>query len=312
MKKGILLVNLGTPKSANPKDVREFLKRFLGDERVIKMPRLLWKAILHGIILNTRPKKSAAMYEKIQTEAGFPLLRYTEMQRDNVAKLFPDYIVEYGMSYSDPSIETSLDKLLDQGVDDLTIVPMYPQYSGTTVGSVFDSVMNYFLKTDKVVNLHFIRSYYDNEIYANYFAQKIKQALSKNAIDAIVISYHGIPLSYKKQGDGYDEECTKTTEAIMAKVDSNIPVYQTYQSKFGPGEWLTPATSEILKKLPSEGFKKVLILAPGFVVDCLETIEELESENKGYFLNAGGEEFYYLAPFNGDEDFAKVVKSLIA
>lgn len=312
MKKGILLVNLGTPKSAHPKDVREFLKRFLGDERVIKMPRLLWKGILHGIILNTRPKKSAAMYEKIKTNVGFPLLRYTEMQRDNVAKLFPGYLVEYGMSYSDPSIETSLNKLLDQGVDDLTIVPMYPQYSGTTVGSVFDSVMNYFLKTDKVVNLHFIRSYYDNDIYANYFAQKIKQALSKNAIDAIVISYHGIPLSYKQQGDNYDEECTKTTEAIMAKVDTNIPVYQTYQSKFGPGEWLTPATSETLKKLPSEGYKKVLILAPGFVVDCLETIEELESENKGYFLNAGGEEFHYLAPFNGDEDFAKLVKSLIA
>lgn len=311
MKKGILLINLGTPKSPHPKDVKEFLRRFLGDERVIKMPRILWQAILHGIILNTRPKKSAKIYKKIHDQNGFPLLRYTLIQKQNVANLLPDYEVEIGMSYSEPSIEKSLDTLLAKGIDDLTLVPMYPQYSGTTVGSVFDSVMSYFLKTDKVINLHFIRSYYENPIYIDYFVQRIKSSLATKDYDAIIFSYHGIPESYKNAGDNYDEECTRTTQAIVSRLKIDIPFFQAYQSKFGPGKWLTPATDKTLKELPKKGYKKILILAPGFVVDCLETIEELEVENKAYFLNAGGEEFTYLSPFNDNPTFARLVKDLI-
>ncbi|EIR3813179.1 ferrochelatase, partial [Enterococcus faecalis] len=280
---GILLVNLGTPKDSSKTEVRKYLKTFLSDRRVIKLHPIIWKPILNGIILNIRPKKSAKLYQKICTENGFPLLEYTEKQMENLKNICPEVEVTIGMSYSEPSIETALDTLLSKEIEELNVIPMYPQYSGTTVGSVFDSVMNYFIKSDRIVDIKFIRSFYNNPQYIDYFSKKINEALNESPIDAIVFSYHGIPMSYVKDGDNYPKECTKTTKLIMDKL-GDIRYYQTYQSKFGPSEWLKPATDDTLKKLPSKGIKNILIVAPGFVVDCLETIEELEHENRNYFL----------------------------
>ncbi|EGO7788453.1 ferrochelatase, partial [Enterococcus faecalis] len=280
---GILLVNLGTPKDSSKTEVRKYLKTFLSDRRVIKIHPIIWKPILNGIILNIRPKKSAKLYQKICTENGFPLLEYTEKQMENLKNICPEVEVTIGMSYSEPSIETALDTLLSKEIEELNVIPMYPQYSGTTVGSVFDSVMNYFIKSDRIVDIKFIRSFYNNPQYIDYFSKKINEALNESPIDAIVFSYHGIPMSYVKDGDNYPKECTKTTKLIMDKL-GDIRYYQTYQSKFGPSEWLKPATDDTLKKLPSKGIKNILIVAPGFVVDCLETIEELEHENRNYFL----------------------------
>ncbi|WP_457922847.1 ferrochelatase [Enterococcus faecalis] len=311
IKKGILLINLGTPKDTSKLEVKKYLKTFLSDRRVIKIHPMIWKPILNGIILNIRPKKSAKLYEKIYTGNGFPLLEYTEKQKENVQSILPDAEVEIGMSYSEPSIETALDTLLSKEIEELNVIPMYPQYSGTTVGSVFDSVMNYFIKSDRIVDIKFIRSFYNNPQYIGYFSKKINEALNESPIDAIVFSYHGIPMSYVKDGDNYPEECTKTTKLIMDKL-GDIPYYQTYQSKFGPSEWLKPATDDTLKKLPSKGIKNILIVAPGFVVDCLETIEELEHENRNYFLENGGEFYKYVHPFNGDIEFAKLVKDIIS
>ncbi|HDL6566603.1 TPA: ferrochelatase, partial [Enterococcus faecalis] len=274
---GILLVNLGTPKDSSKTEVRKYLKTFLSDRRVIKIHPIIWKPILNGIILNIRPKKSAKLYQKICTENGFPLLEYTEKQMENLKNICPEVEVTIGMSYSEPSIETALDTLLSKEIEELNVIPMYPQYSGTTVGSVFDSVMNYFIKSDRIVDIKFIRSFYNNPQYIDYFSKKINEALNESPIDAIVFSYHGIPMSYVKDGDNYPKECTKTTKLIMDKL-GDIRYYQTYQSKFGPSEWLKPATDDTLKKLPSKGIKNILIVAPGFVVDCLETIEELEHE----------------------------------
>ncbi|HBG9551421.1 TPA: ferrochelatase, partial [Enterococcus faecalis] len=285
---GILLVNLGTPKDYSKTEVRKYLKTFLSDRRVIKIHPIIWKPILNGIILNIRPKKSAKLYQKICTVNGFPLLEYTEKQMENLKNICPEVEVTIGMSYSEPSIETALDTLLSKEIEELNVIPMYPQYSGTTVGSVFDSVMNYFIKSDRIVDIKFIRSFYNNPQYIGYFSKKINEALNESPIDAIVFSYHGIPMSYVKDGDNYPKECTKTTKLIMDKL-GDIPYYQTYQSKFGPSEWLKPATDDTLKKLPSKGIKNILIVAPGFVVDCLETIEELEHENRNYFLENGGE-----------------------
>ncbi|EGO7854810.1 ferrochelatase, partial [Enterococcus faecalis] len=276
---GILLVNLGTPKDSSKTEVRKYLKTFLSDRRVIKIHPIIWKPILNGIILNIRPKKSAKLYQKICTENGFPLLEYTEKQMENLKNICPEVEVTIGMSYSEPSIETALDTLLSKEIEELNVIPMYPQYSGTTVGSVFDSVMNYFIKSDRIVDIKFIRSFYNNPQYIDYFSKKINEALNESPIDAIVFSYHGIPMSYVKDGDNYPKECTKTTKLIMDKL-GDIRYYQTYQSKFGPSEWLKPATDDTLKKLPSKGIKNILIVAPGFVVDCLETIEELEHENR--------------------------------
>ncbi|EGO7722651.1 ferrochelatase [Enterococcus faecalis] len=308
---GILLVNLGTPKDSSKTEVRKYLKTFLSDRRVIKIHPIIWKPILNGIILNIRPKKSAKLYQKICTENGFPLLEYTEKQMENLKNICPEVEVTIGMSYSEPSIETALDTLLSKEIEELNVIPMYPQYSGTTVGSVFDSVMNYFIKSDRIVDIKFIRSFYNNPQYIGYFSKKINEALNESPIDAIVFSYHGIPMSYVKDGDNYPEECTKTTKLIMDKL-GDIPYYQTYQSKFGPSEWLKPATDDTLKKLPSKGIKNILIVAPGFVVDCLETIEELEHENRNYFLENGGEVYKYVPPFNGDIEFAKLVKDIIS
>ncbi|EMC0720341.1 ferrochelatase, partial [Enterococcus faecalis] len=296
---GILLVNLGTPKDSSKTEVRKYLKTFLSDRRVIKIHPIIWKPILNGIILNIRPKKSAKLYQKICTENGFPLLEYTEKQMENLKNICPEVEVTIGMSYSEPSIETALDTLLSKEIEELNVIPMYPQYSGTTVGSVFDSVMNYFIKSDRIVDIKFIRSFYNNPQYIDYFSKKINEALNESPIDAIVFSYHGIPMSYVKDGDNYPKECTKTTKLIMDKL-GDIRYYQTYQSKFGPSEWLKPATDDTLKKLPSKGIKNILIVAPGFVVDCLETIEELEHENRNYFLENGGEVYKYVHPFNGD------------
>ena len=292
-------MNLGTPKDSSKTEVRKYLKTFLSDRRVIKIHPIIWKPILNGIILNIRPKKSAKLYQKICTENGFPLLEYTEKQMENLKNICPEVEVTIGMSYSEPSIETALDTLLSKEIEELNVIPMYPQYSGTTVGSVFDSVMNYFIKSDRIVDIKFIRSFYNNPQYIGYFSKKINEALNESPIDAIVFSYHGIPMSYVKDGDNYPEECTKTTKLIMDKL-GDIPYYQTYQSKFGPSEWLKPATDDTLKKLPSKGIKNILIVAPGFVVDCLETIEELEHENRNYFLENGGEFYKYVHPFNGD------------
>ncbi|MGC3159096.1 ferrochelatase [Enterococcus faecalis] len=310
-KTGILLVNLGTPKDSSKTEVRKYLKTFLSDRRVIKIHPIIWKPILNGIILNIRPKKSAKLYQKICTENGFPLLEYTEKQMENLKNICPEVEVTIGMSYSEPSIETALDTLLSKEIEELNVIPMYPQYSGTTVGSVFDSVMNYFIKSDRIVDIKFIRSFYNNPQYIDYFSKKINEALNESPIDAIVFSYHGIPMSYVKDGDNYPKECTKTTKLIMDKL-GDIRYYQTYQSKFGPSEWLKPATDDTLKKLPSKGIKNILIVAPGFVVDCLETIEELEHENRNYFLENGGEVYKYVHPFNGDIEFAKLVKDIIS
>ncbi len=192
-------------KDSSKTEVRKYLKTFLSDRRVIKIHPIIWKPILNGIILNIRPKKSAKLYQKICTENGFPLLEYTEKQMENLKNICPEVEVTIGMSYSEPSIETALDTLLSKEIEELNVIPMYPQYSGTTVGSVFDSVMNYFI-SQRIVDIKFIRSFYNNPQYIGYFSKKINEALNESPIDAIVFSYHGIPMSYVKDGDNYPEE----------------------------------------------------------------------------------------------------------
>ncbi|MFD2728696.1 ferrochelatase [Enterococcus camelliae] len=309
LKKGLMIVNLGTPDEANPKKVREFLAYFLSDSRVIKMPKLFWKMILHAIILRVRPKKSAELYKKIWTKDGSPLLEYTKAQAKYIQQQLPDVQVEYAMSYSTPFINDVLDSFIENETEFLTIVPLYPQYSGTTVGSIFDTVAQYFLKSDKIVNFTFFRSYYSHPIYINYYVKKIKAAIAESPVDGILFSYHGIPERYEKDGDNYRMECQKTTDLIVEQLPE-LATYLSFQSKFGPGKWLQPATSDCLQALPSEGVKRILVVAPGFVVDCLETIEELGDENRHYFLNAGGVEYRYLAPFNADKELGDLIIDL--
>ncbi|MFD2305302.1 ferrochelatase [Enterococcus termitis] len=309
-KKGIIIVNLGTPEKPETKEVRAYLKRFLGDKRVIDTNRLIWLPVLHGIILRTRPKKSAALYREIWQEEGSPLLIYTKSQAEQLQTRLPDYVVRYAMSYSHPLIPEVLQEMHDEGVTDLTIVPLYPQYSTTTTAPIFDEVAKFYLNAELIPSLHFIQSFYDEPLYINALANQINQALLEKTIDKIVFSYHGVPVSYIEKGDHYLEHCQKTTAAVMEKV-GDVPFITTFQSKFGPAEWLTPATDHTLKELPQQGDKRILIITPGFVADCLETIEEIENENREYFMASGGESFQYLHPFNDDPIFIDLLEQLI-
>ncbi|EOH98794.1 ferrochelatase [Enterococcus moraviensis ATCC BAA-383] len=309
-KKGIMIVNLGTPDKPETKEVRAYLKRFLGDKRVIDTNRFIWLPILHGIILRTRPKKSAALYQKIWEEAGSPLLIYTKSQAEQLQARFPDQVVRYAMSYSKPLIPEVLQEMHTLGVTDLTVIPLYPQYSTTTTAPIFDEVAKFYLNAEAIPSLHFIQSFYDEPLYIDALANQIKQALSEKKVDKIIFSYHGIPVSYVKKGDPYLEHCQQTTQAVMDRV-GDVPFISTFQSKFGPAEWLTPATDQTLKELPKTGVKNILILTPGFVSDCLETVEEIEKENCGYFIENGGDYFRYIHPFNEDPELIDILEKIV-
>ncbi|MCP0886800.1 ferrochelatase [Ligilactobacillus sp. WILCCON 0076] len=309
-KKGVLLINTGTPDSPSPHDVRRYLARFLSDKRIIKVPRVLWWPILHGMILPFRPYKSGKLYQKVWTKKGSPLAYFALRQNENLKKLLPDVEIETCMSYSHPLIDEGIDRLLGKGVEQLTIIPLYPQYSGTTSGASFDNVVSYFYGNDKIIDLKFIHSFYQHPKYIAYYASKIKEKLSQNNYNAILFSYHGIPESYVKSGDTYPKQCQETTQLIMEKV-GDFPYYQSYQSKFGPGKWLTPATSKMLMDFPNKGIKKILVCSPGFVADCLETIYEIDIENRAYFKSSGGELFEYIHPFNEAKELAEILLDYI-
>lgn len=309
MNKGVILVNIGTPEKPEPKEVRAYLRRFLGDRRVIDMPRAVWLPILYGPILAFRPRRSAALYKKIWTAEGSPLLHYMKKQAAQLQAIMPDAKVYYAMSYSAPFLDEVLQQTKMDGITDLTVIPMYPQYSTTTTASIYDAVARYYLRQQDMSTLHFIKDYHVNEDYLQLVVKQMKPYLAKRHYDKIILSYHGIPASYVAKGDPYQRQCEATTTALR-KLLPDVDILQTYQSKFGPNPWLTPATDETMKQLPHDGVRSVLVVTPGFVADCLETIEEIEEENRHYFLDNGGETFDYVHPFNDDPDFTKLLKRI--
>jgi len=310
-KRGILLANIGTPEQPEPKAVKAYLKRFLGDKRVIDLPRYQWLPILHGIILQTRPKKSAALYQKIWRKEGSPLLIYTQEQARLLAKKFPNEQVLFGMAYSQPEIKEALLAFHKQKITDVTILPLYPQYSTTTTAAIFDEVFRFYLSQEDIPTLHLIKDFAEDASYCQLIAKYITDSLKVYQPDLLLFSYHGIPVSYVTKGDPYQEQCEKTTAKIMSYCETTVNHQLVYQSKFGQAEWLTPSLETRLKELPSEGVKKVLIVTPGFVSDCVETLEEIEEENYHYFKEAGGEEFHYIHPVNGDPDFIECLAVII-
>ncbi|MFT8424466.1 MAG: ferrochelatase [Liquorilactobacillus sp.] len=311
MKKGVLLINLGTPKTPTPADVRIYLKKFLSDPRVIDMPAWKWNPILNLAILPHRPEKSAKLYQTIWSEEhGSPLLYYTQRQKEMLQAELPDYVVRYAMSYSEPEIAEELLELEQMEVDNLTIIPLYPQYSTTTVGSVVDDINRFYMGRIKIPNLKIVTDFCDYLPYINALADKIKTAINEFQPDRLLFSYHGIPVSYVEKGDPYAERCKITTKLIMERLQ-NVPYTETFQSRFGPDKWLTPATDDTLRAFPNEGVKRVLVVAPSFVSDCLETLHELEIENQEYFMESGGTEFKMVPALNDDFAFTQVLKGLV-
>ena len=303
-KTGILLTNLGTPSAPTAKAVKPYLLEFLSDPRVIEFPKFLWQIILRGVILQIRPSRSAKTYSSIWTPEGSPLLVISKKQlklvSDQLKLKYPNTVVELAMRYGNPSVESALKKLQDQKVRRLLILPLYPQYCAATTASTFDAVTKVLQKWRWIPELRFINQYFEEENYIKALADSIENFRKKNGKpQKTIFSFHGIPKIYHTKGDPYHCYCLKTTRLVKEYMHlEDDEVITTFQSRFGRQEWLQPYTSETLKTLPSKEIKDVHIISPGFSADCLETLEELEEENKEYFEKAGGEKYKYIPCLN--------------
>lgn len=315
---GILLTNLGTPDAPTPKALRRYLKQFLSDPRVVEVPRLLWWLILNGVILRIRPRRSAKAYATVFTEQGSPLLFNTQAQSDAItaalqAQGHRDLVVDFAMRYGNPSFDAVLEKMMAQGVRKLLVLPLYPQYSGSTSASTFDELARNFMRRRWLPDLRFISHYPDYPPFIQAVANKIRQHWQQHGqAEKLIFSYHGVPKRYLMNGDPYHCECYKTSRLIAEALGLQPEQYLTsFQSRFGREEWLKPYTDETLKALPAQGVKSVQIVCPGFSADCLETIEEIGEENKEYFLHAGGERYEYIPALNADPEHITALCQLI-
>ncbi|MFC4652260.1 ferrochelatase [Lactococcus nasutitermitis] len=304
MKKGLILAALGTPTSTAISDVRDYLAEFLGDPLVIQYPRWFWLPILHGMILKSRPAKSAELYKKIWTSAGSPLFVYTKMQTEQLQQLLPELDVRFAMTYGKPQIADVIRDLQQSGADDISVLPLYPQYSQTTVEPIVQQVK----QVDNQVKI--LPAFYDNPQYIALLAESIAEKWQSGNYDKVIFSYHGIPKSYVTKGkDPYEVQCQTITQLTVATLGLTENQYEhDYQSKFGPSKWLEPATIQRMAKLPRENVKKILIISPSFVADCLETLYELDIENKATFMENGGEIFDFVHPFNASSKFTEFLR----
>ncbi len=315
---GVIITNLGTPTAPETRALRRYLAEFLSDPRVVEFPRLLWKCILHGIILRIRPSRSAAAYKTIWTPEGSPLMVHTQnqakaLQQELEKRYGENVILEFAMRYGSPSISERIQKLQTAGVTKLLLLPLYPQYSGATNGSTFDALAEDFVQRRWLPDLRFISHYHDYEPYISAIVNSIKSYREQHgSADKLLFSYHGIPLRYLKNGDPYHCECYKTSRLVAEELGLKKEDYlTTFQSRFGREEWLKPYTDETLKTLASQGVKSVQIICPGFAADCLETIEEIGVENRDYFIEAGGERYEYIPALNDSPEHITVLSQLI-
>ncbi|ENM3887846.1 ferrochelatase [Vibrio cholerae] len=311
-KLGILLANLGTPQAPTSQAVKAFLSQFLHDQRVVDMSRWLWCLLLHGIILPTRSPKVAKLYQSIWMDEGSPLMVYSRRQRDKLAVL-SQRPVELGMTYGEPSLLEGVRKLQQQGVEQIVVLPLYPQYSATTTAAVFDGLAKALRQLPVVPELHFIRDYHDHPLYIQALAESVRASWQLHGQgDLLLCSYHGIPKRYAQNGDIYPEHCKKTTELLAQAL--GLPqdkVMMTYQSQFGKEEWLQPYTDKTMEALPRQGIKKLDVICPAFSVDCLETLEEIAEQNQEIFLHSGGEAFHYVPCLNDSQSHIELMAALV-
>ena len=316
--RGLLIVNLGSPNSSEPADVRTFLRDFLSDTRVIDFPKAVWQPILRGIVLRVRPKKSGELYDMIWTDEGSPLVVYTKRQRDMLAEALPEWNVKYAMTYTKPSIADSLEQMRAEGVTDVTVLPLYPQWAPSSSGAIADQVHEFFHGRVEMPTLRVIGAWPTETAFVNWHAQQIAETIDsqpdRSKAQLVVLSYHGVPNRKVHRPAGYRAECEATSQAIadaIAERGVPIPVMTTFQSKFGPGAWLTPATIDTMASLPSKGVTSVLVATPSFVADCIETLEELDIQNQDAFKASGGSTYARVAPINDDQVFVDVVLNLL-
>ncbi|WP_128414201.1 ferrochelatase [Chryseobacterium sp. Leaf394] len=328
--KGILLVNLGSPRSTSVPDVKEYLDEFLMDERVIDYRWFFRALLVKGIILNTRPAKSAEAYKTVWTDQGSPLIVITQQLQKKLQKLV-DVPVEIGMRYAQPSIEAGIQKLVDQGVTDIVLFPLYPQYAMSTTETVIEKAEEVRKKSFPQVRINYIQPFYNRDIYIDCLAESIKEKLPEN-FDALQFSYHGVPERHIYKTDPtntcnlndccsresnpshqfcYRHQCFDVTNSVIKKL--GLPkdkVMVTFQSRLGKDKWMEPYTDETLETVGKKGVKNLAIVCPAFVADCLETLEEISVEGKHQFEHGGGENFHYIPCLNDEDRWVNVVKTL--
>lgn len=316
---GVLLVNLGTPDGPDPSSVRRYLKQFLSDRRVIEIPPIVWQPILRGIILNTRPQKSAKAYAKIWTDRGSPLADITAQQAEAVVGRFGDKVlVDYAMRYGNPSIEQRITEMTGKGCDRILIAPMYPQYCAATTATVFDEVARVLGAMRWQPALRFVPPYHDHPEYLGALADDLSaqvKALSFRP-EVMLMSFHGMPLQTLEKGDPYFCHCSKTAR-LLREILAQRPEFAgvrfetTFQSRFGPARWLEPSTDTTLIEEGKKGTKRLVVAAPGFAADCVETLEELALEGRDEFIEAGGEEYAVLDCLNTSAAGVAMVEGLV-
>ncbi|HBT5140362.1 TPA: ferrochelatase [Klebsiella pneumoniae] len=313
-KTGILLANLGTPDAPTPGAVKRYLRQFLSDKRVVDTSRLLWWPLLRGVILPIRSPRVAKLYQSVWMEEGSPLMVYSRRQQQALATRLPDTPVALGMSYGSPSLASAVDDLLAQGVEHIVVLPLYPQYSCSTVAAVWDELARILAKKRAIPGISFIRDYAEHPDYIHALAASVRASFAVHGEpDLLLLSYHGIPQRYANQGDDYPQRCRDTTRELVFAL--GLPperVMMTFQSRFGREPWLTPYTDETLKMLGEKGTKHIQVLCPGFAADCLETLEEIAVQNREIFLEAGGKQYEYIPALNADAAHIEMMVNLTA
>jgi ferrochelatase len=316
-KTGVLLVNLGSPSSLKVSAVRSFLKQFLWDKRVVNLPRPLWWLILHFVVLPFRPRKSLEAYQKIWQKDGSPLIIFTKSLAEKVNRTLADtgVIVDYAMSYGEPSIANKLASFKAQQVDEIVILPLYPQYSSTTTASVYDACIEVFNYWRHIHNFRFISDYHQHSYYITAMANSIETTWqTQGKGELLLMSFHGLPEKLTEWGDPYFHQCQKTAQLIADKLKLQPSEWKlVFQSRFGRAKWLQPYCVETLQQLPKQGIKAIDVVCPGFAVDCLETLEEIAMTNKEIFIEAGGESYRYIPALNdSDEQVAMIIELIRA
>ena len=311
-KSAVILVNLGTPDAPTAKAVRRYLKEFLWDDRVIKRNPIWW-LVLNGIVLTLRPKRVAKLYESIW-EGDSPIRTIGYKQQEKLQTLLGDNVhVELAMTYGNPSFKHSLEKLNSQGFENIIVLPLYPQYSATTTGAIYDQVATFIKSQRNLPAIHLIKDYHQNSFYIDALAKKIEVFWQKNGrSEKLLFSFHGIPKVYVEKGDPYREQVEKSVKLMVEKLNLKEDEYQLcFQSRFGPTEWLQPYTDKTLEAWAKDGIRSVDVVCPAFSADCLETIEEIAEENKEIFMENGGEQYRYISALNDDAQHIEMMAKLV-
>lgn len=311
----IILCNLGTPDAPSTVAVRRYLAEFLSDPRVVEIPRAAWLPILYGIILPTHPKKSAAKYAQIWLgDKGSPLLHYTQLQTAGLqARLSHETKVYTAMRYGHPALPAVLSQAQAAGAQRIVILPMYPQYSGTTTASVYDSIAAWSAQQRHIPSLHIVSDFHQHPAYIAALAAQVQTHWQRHGrADKLLLSFHGVPQRTVDLGDPYAAQCQQTAQLLATALQLQPEQWQiSFQSRFGKAKWLEPATDSSLKKLAAQGCRSVDVFCPGFVADCLETLEEIAIEGKASFLASGGKEYHHVAALNEDHRWLTVLTSLV-